>query len=127
VIFVISPVSHVDLEIILLLRWHLAPRLKESSPGFGSLYAYVSECEQISHRLGLLHGYLLHNLDIANPVTEGIDDLNVLDVQNNAPGVAKTFYVIPETLIMLMLDGLQGLSSRWTLVCALEVPDKHGT
>jgi hypothetical protein len=28
---------------------------------------------------------------------------------------------------MLLLDGLQGLCSRWTLIHALKVPDEHGT
>jgi hypothetical protein len=28
---------------------------------------------------------------------------------------------------MLMLDGLEGLDSRRTLIGALEVPDEHGT
>jgi hypothetical protein len=28
---------------------------------------------------------------------------------------------------MLMPDGLQGLYYRWTLVCALKVPNEHGT
>jgi hypothetical protein len=37
------------------------------------------------------------------------------------------FYVVSEALIMLLLDGLQSLYSRWTLVCALEVPDEYGT
>jgi hypothetical protein len=28
---------------------------------------------------------------------------------------------------MLLLDGLEGLGSRWMLICALEVPNEHGT
>jgi hypothetical protein len=28
---------------------------------------------------------------------------------------------------MLLLDGLEGLGDRWTLIGALEVPDEHGT
>jgi hypothetical protein len=35
--------------------------------------------------------------------------------------------IITETLIVLMLDGLEGLGSRWALIGALEVPDEHGT
>jgi hypothetical protein len=35
--------------------------------------------------------------------------------------------IITETLIMLLLDGLEGLGGRWTLIGALEVPDEHGT
>jgi hypothetical protein len=37
------------------------------------------------------------------------------------------FHIVLEPLIKLLLDGLQSLSSRWTLVCALEVLDEHGT
>jgi hypothetical protein len=32
-----------------------------------------------------------------------------------------------ETLIMLLLAGLEGLSSRWTLICNLKVPDEYDT
>jgi hypothetical protein len=28
---------------------------------------------------------------------------------------------------MLLLDGLEGLGSRWTLICALEVSNEHDT
>jgi hypothetical protein len=35
--------------------------------------------------------------------------------------------IIAETLIMLLLDGLEGLGSRQTLIGALEVLDEHGT
>jgi hypothetical protein len=58
---------------------------------------------------------------------EGIDDLDVLDVRDNIPGIAEMLHVVPKTLIMLLPDGLQGLCCRWSLVCALEVPDEHGT
>jgi hypothetical protein len=102
-------------------------RLQKLSPGFGSLYAYIGDCEQISHRFGLLHGYLFHSFDIANAVTEGVNDLNVLDVQDIVFGIAETLDVIAETLIMLLLDGLEGLDSRRTLIGALKVPDEQGT
>jgi hypothetical protein len=46
-----------------------------------------------------------------------------LDVWDDIFGVAEKFYTVPETLIMLLCDGLQGLSSRWMLIRALEVPD----
>jgi hypothetical protein len=36
-------------------------------------------------------------------------------------------YIITETLIMLLLDGLEGPGFRWTLIGALEVPIEHGT
>jgi hypothetical protein len=58
---------------------------------------------------------------------ESIDDLNVLDVRDSVPSNTKMFYVVPEALIILLLDGLQSLSSTWTLVYALEIPDKYGT
>jgi hypothetical protein len=43
------------------------------------------------------------------------------------PGIAETFNIIVETLIMSLLDSLEGLSSKWTLVRALKVSNKHGT
>jgi hypothetical protein len=58
---------------------------------------------------------------------ESIDDLDVLDIQDGIPGVAETFCIVLKALIMLLLDGLQSLSSGWTLVCTLEVPNEHGT
>jgi hypothetical protein len=72
-----------------------------------SLYTYVGNCEQISHHLCLLHGNLLHSLDIADPVMESIDDLDVLDVRDSVPNVAEAFHVVLETFIMLLPDGLQ--------------------
>jgi hypothetical protein len=124
----ISPIGHVDLPVVLfLLRGPIASGFQKSSLGFGSLNAHVCNCEQIGHHLGLLHGYLLHSLDVADPITKGIDDLNVLDVWDSVPSIAKTFHAILEAFIVLLLDGLQGLSSGWTLVRALKVPDEHGT
>jgi hypothetical protein len=35
--------------------------------------------------------------------------------------------IVVETLIILLLDGLKGLSSRWTLIRVIEVPDECGT
>jgi hypothetical protein len=58
---------------------------------------------------------------------EGVNDLDVLDVWDVVSGIAKMLDIIAETLIMLLLDGLEGLSSRRTLIGALEVPDEHGT
>jgi hypothetical protein len=74
--------------------------------GFGGLYAYIGDCEQIDYRLGLLFGDLLHSLDITDPVVEGIDDLDILDVRDNVPSMAKMFYVVLETFIMLLPVGL---------------------
>jgi hypothetical protein len=96
------------------------------SPGFGGLYAYIGNCKQIGYRLGLLYGDLLHSLDITDPITKGIDDLDVLDVRDSISGIAETFHVVLETFIMFLSDGLQGLCCRQTPVCPLKVPDEHG-
>jgi hypothetical protein len=50
-----------------------------------------------------------------------------LDVQDDVPGIAETYDVVTEALIILLLDGLDGLSSRRTLIYTLEVPDELGT
>jgi hypothetical protein len=76
---------------------------------------------------GLLHGYLFHSLDIVDAIMEGIDDLDVLDVWDGIPGITEMLDIITETFIMLLLDGPESLGSRWTLICALEVLDEHGT
>jgi hypothetical protein len=89
------------------------------SPGLGSIYAYIGDCEQISHSFGLLHGYLFHSFDITYAITEVVDDLNVLDVRDIISGIAEMLDMITETLIMLLLDGLEGIGSRWTLIGAL--------
>jgi hypothetical protein len=102
-------------------------RLQKSSLDFGSLYAYIGDYEQISHYFGLLHGYLFHSFDIANAIMEGVDDLDVLDVQDAISDIVETLDIITETLIMLLLDGLEGLSSRGMLIVALKVLDEHGT
>jgi hypothetical protein len=48
-------------------------------------------------------------------------------VGDSVPGIAEIFDVIAKTLVMSLLDGLEGLSSRWTLVRALKVSNEHGT
>jgi hypothetical protein len=106
-ILAIFMISCVDFPIVpFLLREPLAMGLKESSPGIRSFDAYVSDYEQIGHRLRLLHGYLIHNFDIANPIMEGVDDFDVINVWNNVSSIAKTFHVVPGALIMLLLDDL---------------------
>jgi hypothetical protein len=128
VVFAISSISHVDFPIVLLLLCGpFAMRLKKSSPGFRSLNGYVSDCDQIGHHSGLFHCDLLHNLDIADSIVEGIDDLDVLDIRNDVPGIIEIFHVVPKALIMILLDGLQSLNSRWALVRALKILDEHGT
>jgi hypothetical protein len=58
---------------------------------------------------------------------KSIDDLDALDVRDSIPVVAEMFHVVPEALIMLLLDGLQSLSSRQTLICDLDISDEHNT
>jgi hypothetical protein len=95
VILVISSVSCVDFSIILLfLCGPLATRLKKSSPCFKSLDACVRDCEQIGHRLRLLHGNLLDSLDVADFIMEGVDDLDVLDIRDSIPSIAETFHIV---------------------------------
>jgi hypothetical protein len=77
-----------------------------SSPDFGGLYAYIGDCEEIEHYLGLLHGDLLHSLDITNPITGGIDDLDVLDVRDIVSAIVEICHIVSEALIMLLPDGL---------------------
>jgi hypothetical protein len=103
----VSVIGCVNLLIILLLlRRPLVTGLKKPSPGLGSLNAYTSDCKKIGHHFGLLHGDLLNSLDIIHPITKSIDNLNVLDVRDSLPGIAKIFHVVLKTLIMLLLDGL---------------------
>jgi hypothetical protein len=45
-------------------------------------------------------------------------------VQDIIFGIAETLDVIVETLIMFLLDGLEGLGSRRTLIGVLKVPDE---
>jgi hypothetical protein len=112
-ILAISPVSHVDFLVILLLLCRpLAMRLKKLSPCFRSLNSCVSDCEQIGHCLGLLHGDLLHSLEVADSVAEGVDDLDVMDIRDSIPDVVEMFHIVLEALIMLLPHGLQSLSSR---------------
>jgi hypothetical protein len=127
-ILAISSVSHVGFPVVLLLLCgRLAMRLKKLSPGFRSLNACVSDREQIGHHLGLLHGDLLHSLDVTDSITKGVDILDVLDIWDDIPSIAEIFHIVPEALIMLFPGGLQSLSSRWMLVHIMEVPDEHGT
>jgi hypothetical protein len=58
---------------------------------------------------------------------EGVNDFDILDVRDAIFGIAEMLDIIAEILIMLLLDGLEGLNSRRTLIGALEVPDEHGT
>jgi hypothetical protein len=112
-VFVVSPIGHVDLPIVLLLLWGpLAMRLRVLSPSLRCLDACVCDCEQIGHCLEFLHGDLLHGLDVANSVTEDIDDLDVLDVRDSIPGIAEMFHIVLEALNMLLSDGLESLDSR---------------
>jgi hypothetical protein len=123
-VLLISSFDGVDLPVIPFSWWPLTTRLKKSSPDFGSLYAYIGDHEQISHHFGLLHGYLFHSFDIVDAITEGVNDLDVLDMRDSISGIAKILDIIMETLIMFLLDGID---SRYMLIGALEVPDEHDT
>jgi hypothetical protein len=70
---------------------------------------------------------LFHGFEIANAISEGVNNLDVLDVWDAISGIAETFDIILETLAMLLHDGLEGLDGRWTLVGDLEVYDELGT
>jgi hypothetical protein len=89
------------------------------SPGFKSFYAYIGNREQIGHRFGLLHYYLFHGFEIADAISEGINNLDVLDIWDAVSGIAEMLDIIAKTLIVLLLDGLEGLSGRWTLIGVL--------
>jgi hypothetical protein len=58
---------------------------------------------------------------------EGIDDLSVLNICDSIFDIIEMFHVIPEALIMLLLNSLQGFNSGGMLICALEVANQHGT
>jgi hypothetical protein len=122
-VLLISSFRDVDLPIIPFSWWPLASRLQKSSPGFGSFYAYIDNREQIGHRFRLLHCYLFHSFEIVDAITEGVNNLDVLDVQDVVSDIVKMLDIITETLIMLLLDGLESLGDRWTLIGALEVSD----
>jgi hypothetical protein len=102
-------------------------RLEKLSLGFGSFYANIGNREQTGHRFGLHHRYLFHGFEIADAISDGVNDLDVLDVRDAVSGIAEMFGIITETLVMLLLDGLEGLNGRWTLIGVLEVPDEYGT
>jgi hypothetical protein len=58
---------------------------------------------------------------------EGVNNLDVLHVQDAIFSITEPLDIITETLIVLMLDSLEGLDSRWTLIGVMEVLDEHGT
>jgi hypothetical protein len=118
-VLLISSFRGVDLTVIPFSQWPLAMGIQKSSLSFGSLYAYIGDYEQISHHFGLLHGYLFHRFNIVDTITEGVIDLDVLDVRDAISDIAETLDIIAKTLIMLLLDGLEGLGSRRMLVGAL--------
>jgi hypothetical protein len=68
--------------------------------------ANVYDYQHISHNFWLLHGDLLDTLNGTDPISEGIDGLNVLDAWDSVSSVAEMFHIISDALIMLLLDGL---------------------
>jgi hypothetical protein len=83
--------------------------------------------EQISHCFGLLYCYFFHSFEIADAITEGVNNLDVLNVRGAVSGIVEMHDIIMESLIVFLLDGLEGLGGRWTLIGALKVSDEHGT
>jgi hypothetical protein len=51
-VLLISSVSGVEILVLPFFGWPLATTLQKLSLDFGSLYAYIAICEQISHHLG---------------------------------------------------------------------------
>jgi hypothetical protein len=49
-----------------------------------------------------------------------------MDVWDVVSGITEMLDIITETLIVLLLDGLEGLGGRWMLIGALKVPDEYG-
>jgi hypothetical protein len=115
-VILISSFRGVDVLIIPSSWWPLASRLEKLSPGFRSFYAYISNCEQIGHCFELLHRYLFHGLGIADAISEGVNNVDVLDVRDAVSGIAETLDIITGTLVVLLLNGLEGLGGRWTLI-----------
>jgi hypothetical protein len=113
VIAVISMICCVDLPVflLLLLLGPLVMWFKEPNSSLWDLNTDISDCQQIGHYFEFLHGDLLDSLNITDPITEGVDDFDVLDVGDMDPSVAETFHVLPETLIGILLDSLQRFSS----------------
>jgi hypothetical protein len=56
--------------------------------------------------LGFFHVDLLHRHDVTDSITDGIDDFDVLDVQDRVSCIVEMFHIVPEAFIMLLLDGL---------------------
>jgi hypothetical protein len=93
VIPTVSVIGCVDLSIILLIfQGPLATLFKEQGLSLRGFDAHINNYEQITHYLGLLHCDLLNNLDVPHPVMKGIDDLDVLDIQDSIPGIVEMFH-----------------------------------
>jgi hypothetical protein len=107
----------------------MAPCLEtpEVKPGLRKLLCIHWQPRSDQLHFGLLHLYLFHGFEIADAISEGVNNLDVLDVWDVISGITEMLNIITETLIVLLLDGLEGLGGRWTLIGALEVPDEHGT
>jgi hypothetical protein len=75
-----------------------------------AMISTISVVSMVSHddflTILLLRGYLLHSLNIVDPISDGIDDFNVLDVWDRVLGITETFYVVTKALIMLLPNGL---------------------
>jgi hypothetical protein len=114
----------IDLTIFLLLFGPLAFVVKELSSCFWDFDAFVSYRR---HGFGLLYVYLLYSLEISYTIVEGIDDHNILNVQDDIPGVEEVLDEVIEAFIGLLLDDLKGLCCDWPLVCPLEISNEQST
>jgi hypothetical protein len=114
----VPTIDGIDLPIflVLLLRGPLVMCIMESGSGLRGLDALIHYYQQIDHDFWLLHGNLLDSLEISDPVTEGIDDLHVLDVRDSVSGILEMFHVTPEAFITLLLDSLHSFGGRWPLI-----------
>jgi hypothetical protein len=82
-------------------------------------------CPRMGHIVSRSHKKLLYSsyfCYFADAITEDINNLDVLDVRDAISDIAEMLDIIMETLIVLLLDGLEGLGGRWMLIGALEVP-----
>jgi hypothetical protein len=113
-LLLIPVISSVDLPIFLLLLLHgpLLLCVKESGLGLRGLDALICYCQPIDHIFWLLHGDLPNSLDVCDPIAEGINDFNIVDVWDSIPDITEMFHIILEDFIMLLLDGLKNFGGQ---------------
>jgi hypothetical protein len=104
----------------------LTSTIEESCSCLCCFNALISDCEQFCHRLRLLHDDLFDSLEICHAIAEGIDHFYILDVWDHVPGVAKALNIVTNSFSVLLLDNLQSLCHRGSLIHSLEVPNECG-